>query len=159
MKLPHGEVASLSVSDPLRAALDKVLHLSALVSTDLARFEESSGLTMPRVHLLWVLGQTGPSAQHSLATTLGVTPRNVTGLVDGLVASGHVLRQPHPTDRRARLVTPTDLGRRTIAELQEAHEELARQLFEGVPARRLAAFTTTLDETIARFETLMEGSQ
>lgn len=137
-------------------ALDRVLHLATLVSTDLARFEADSGLTMPRVHLLWLLGLTGPSTQKSLATSLAVTPRNITGLVDGLVASGHVTRQPHPSDRRAKLVTPTDLGERTIRELRDSHEDLARQLFGQVAPGRLAAFVTTLEETIAAFARLME---
>ncbi len=72
----------------LTDALDKVLHLAALVGTDLTRFQRESGLTASRTHLLWVLRAAGPSTQQSLAATLSVSPRNVTGLVDGLVASG-----------------------------------------------------------------------
>ena len=143
------------MAEQLTGALDKVLYLSTLVATDLARFEQDSGLTAPRIHLLWTLGHTGPSPQQALAIALGVTPRNVTGLVDGLVASGHVTRESHPTDRRATLVTPTELGSQTIRDLRDSHEDLARQLFGAVPGRRLAAFVTTLDETIATFERLM----
>jgi DNA-binding MarR family transcriptional regulator len=140
----------------LTDALDKVLHLATLVGTDLTRFQRESGLTVSRIHLLWVLGAVGPSAQQSLAAALGVSARNVTGLVDGLVASGHVTREPHPTDRRATLVTPTVEGAAVIRELIESHEHLARQLFEHVPADRLAIFVTTLDDTIATFSRLME---
>jgi DNA-binding MarR family transcriptional regulator len=137
-------------------ALDKVLHLATLVQTDLARFERESGLTTSRIHLLWVLGAAGPSTQQSLAEALGVTPRNVTGLVDGLVTSGHVSREPHPTDRRATLVTPTSTGEATIRELLDSHVDLAKQLFGHVPARRLRVFVETLDDTIATFTQLME---
>ena len=144
------------MAEELTTALDKVLHLSTLVSADLERFQRDSGLTAPRIHLLWTLGLTGPSTQQSLATALDVTPRNITGLVDGLVGSGHVERRPHPTDRRATLVTATELGLHTIRDLRESHDDLATQLFEAVPARRLAAFVTTLDETIATFERLMK---
>ena len=144
------------MGDELTTALDKVLHLSTLVATDLARFEQDSGLTAARIHLLWTLGHTGPSTQQALATALDVSPRNVTGLVDGLVASGHVTRETHPTDRRATLVTPTELGRRTIRDLRDSHDDLARHLFGAVPAQRLAAFVTTLDETTATFERLMK---
>jgi DNA-binding MarR family transcriptional regulator len=138
------------------AALDKVLHLSTLVTADLVRFEQESGLTTARVHLLWTLGLVGPVTQQTLAELLNVTPRNVTGLVDGLVTSGHVSREPHPTDRRARLVSPTETGRQAISGLQQSHRDLARQLFGAVPAKRLDAFVTTLDETIATFEQLMK---
>ncbi|PKH42300.1 MarR family winged helix-turn-helix transcriptional regulator [Nocardioides alpinus] len=136
--------------------LDRVLHLATLVQADLARFEREQGLTTPRVHLLWVLGETGPTTQQSLAQALGVTPRNVTGLVDGLVASAHVTREPHPGDRRATLVTPTDLGTRTIADLVSSHVALAQRLFGDVPTARLATFAEVLEETTHRFAQLME---
>ncbi|WP_148573185.1 MarR family winged helix-turn-helix transcriptional regulator [Nocardioides caldifontis] len=138
------------------AALDKVLHLATLVNADLARFQEETGLTTARTHLLWVLGSAGPSTQQALAAALDVSPRNVTGLVDGLVASGHVSREPHPTDRRATLVTPTPKGEAAIRELVEGHDKLAQQLFGHLPEERLAVFSDVLDETIATFTRLME---
>ena len=137
-------------------ALDRVLHLATLVQADLARFEREEGLSTSRVHLLWVLGASGPSTQQSLATALDVTPRNVTGLVDGLVGSGHVRREPHPGDRRATLVTLTDLGTRTVDGLATSHADLADRLFGDVPAERLATFGEVLDETTHRFARLME---
>ena len=80
----------LYVAD-VTATLDKVLHLATLVGADMTRFEHESRLTTSRTHLLWVLGDAGPCTQRSLATALGVSARNVTGLVDGLVGSGHCL--------------------------------------------------------------------
>jgi DNA-binding MarR family transcriptional regulator len=140
----------------LTGVLDKVLHLATLVGTDMARLERESGLTTSRTHLLWVLGAAGPSTQQSLAAALGVSARNVTGLVDGLVSSGHVSRKAHPTDRRATLVTPTANGEAAIRGLRDSHEHLARQLFEHMPAERLAVFAATLDETITTLMRLME---
>ncbi len=137
------------------ATLDKVLHLATLVGTDLARFERESGLTTSRTHLLWILGAAGPSTQQSLAAALSVSARNVTGLVDGLVGSGHVSREPHPTDRRATLVTPTAEGEAVIRALIDSHERLAHQLFGQVPDEQLAVFAATLDETITTFARLM----
>ncbi len=147
------------MSSDLTAALDKVLHLSALVSADLARYEKDSGLTVARVHLLWVLGLGGPVPQQSLASALEVSPRNITGLVDSLVATGHVTREAHPGDRRAKVVTPTELGEQTIRELREGHEDLAARLFGQVPDDQLAAFTATMDQTIATFAGLMEQTR
>jgi len=141
------------MTDP-RDVLDRVLHLATLVSADMDRFNRAHGLTGPRVHLLWVVGQAGPCTQQSLAQALGVTPRNVTGLVDGLVASGHVTRQPHPDDRRATLVTPTELGRHTIDGLVAGHEDLAGRLFGAIPADRLTVFSEVLEETVHRFAQL-----
>lgn len=139
------------------AVLDRVLMLAQLVQADLAHFEREQGLTTSRVHLLWVLGTTGPTTQQALADALDVTPRNVTGLVDGLVASGHVTREPHPTDRRATLVTPTDLGAATVDGLARSHQQLAEQLFGDVPSSRLTTFDGVLAATIERFAALMEA--
>ena len=138
------------------AVLDRVLQLALLVQADLGRFEKEQGLTTARVHVLWVLGETGPTTQQALSRALGVTPRNVTGLVDGLVASGHVTREAHPSDRRATLVTPTPLGTRAIADLVASHEDLAQRLFGDVPHDRLATFAEVLDDTTQRFAQLME---
>lgn len=93
-------------------------------------------MSSARVHVLWVLGMAGPSTQQSLARALDVTPRNVTGLVDRLVASGDVTREAHPTDRRATLVTPTELGVRTIDGFAASHTHLVERLFGDVPANR-----------------------
>jgi DNA-binding MarR family transcriptional regulator len=138
------------------AALDRVLHLATLVQADLARFERDEGLSTSRVHLLWTLGAAGPSTQQSLSRALDVTPRNVTGLVDGLVATGHVTREPHPGDRRATLVTLTDLGTGIVDGLASSHADLAERLFGDVPGERLSTFVAVLDETTQRFARLME---
>ena len=140
----------------LTTVLDKVLHLATLVGSDLARFERESGLTTSRTHVLWVLGEAGPCTQQSLAAALGVSARNVTGLVDGLVSSGHVSREQHPTDRRATLVTPTAAGEATIRALIDSHEDLARQLLGHLPAAQLAEFAATLDDLVATFSRLLE---
>lgn len=137
-------------------ALDRMLALNALMTADLERFEREHGLTTARVHLLWQLGAAGPSTQRALADALRVTPRNVTGLVDGLVASGHVTREPHPDDRRATLVTLTAQGSGFVAELQDSHRDLADRLFADLPERRLRDFVAVLDETMGRFAALME---
>lgn len=139
-----------------RDAFDRIMLLSSLITSDMARFERETGLTPARTHLLWVLGAGGPATQQQLAAALDVTPRNVTGLVDGLVASGHVSREPHPSDRRATLVTPTAHGAEAITDLQTSSDDLARQLFGDVEPRRLVTFAGVLDEVIARFARLME---
>jgi DNA-binding MarR family transcriptional regulator len=63
--------------------------------------------------------------QAALAESMHVTPRNVTGLVDGLVETGFVTPEPHPTDRRATLVSLTTKGRSVVAGFQKGHGELA----------------------------------
>ena len=91
---------------------DRLLEIALLIQDDLANFFTGTGLTPSRTHLLWELHRLGPCTQQALATALNVTPRNVTGLVDALEAGGFVDRRLHPNDRRATLVTLTELGAR-----------------------------------------------
>jgi DNA-binding MarR family transcriptional regulator len=86
--------------------------------------------------------------QRALADALGVSPRNVTGLVDGLVETGFVTRRPHPDDRRATLVTLTDRGIAAGSDLRREHAQLAHTLFEGMPAKRLEEFRKGLDHVV-----------
>jgi len=136
-------------------ALDLVLEISTLLADDMRRAFERDGLTPARAHLLWVLQQQGPVSQRVLADALGVTPRTVTGLVDGLEESGLVVRQPHPTDRRSTLVAFTETGSRIAQEMATGKAELAGGLFGEVPARRLAALVKSLADVRDRLAAMV----
>ena len=81
-----------------------------------------------------------------------VSARTVTGLVDGLEATGFVSRQPHPTDRRATLVTFTERGLRTVA-MERGQQEFARLLFAEMAEERLDCFTGVLGEILTQLRT------
>ncbi len=132
--------------------VDLVLELTLLLGQDMADSFARDGLTQARAHLLWVL-QDGPPTQKALADALRVTPRNITGLVDGLVASGHVVRRPHPTDRRATLVDLTDSGATLLRSMIDGYAELQDVLFGGLTERELAGFRRTLEQVVERLRT------
>jgi DNA-binding MarR family transcriptional regulator len=142
----------------LDSALDRTLELAVLVNEDMDRALAADGLTRSRAHVLWELHRRGPVPQRMLATALQVSARNITGMVDALVATGFVTREPHPTDRRSTLVTPTEHGRRTAAALAEGHHQLAVALFGEVPPDRLGTFAEVLDLVLARFRELHTSS-
>ena len=119
-----------------------------LLNEDATRGVAKVGLTLPRVHLTWLLHQQGPQTQRALADAMKVTPRNVTGLVDALTDTGFVARGPHPTDRRATLVSLTDHGAETMAAMDREHDALAQLLFADMPERE--AFAGGLDHLLQR---------
>ena len=137
-------------------ALNQLLELVVLLGDDMTHGLAREGLTVPRAHLVWLLHHNGPSTQRALADGLKVTPRNVTGLVDGLVATGYVTREPHPTDRRATLVSLTEHGASALAEMDRSHRELAKLLFGDMSGRELRSFADGLDHVMSR---LREGLQ
>ena len=145
-------------NDDWEAALDRVLMLTMLLSQDSAASLARMGLTEARAHLLWVLRAQGPSTQRALASALHVTPRAITALVDSLAETGFVTREPCPDDRRATLVTFTELGRTTAQALGDGHRQLARQLFADMTAEEFDAFGTGLSHVLDRLSTLLGES-
>lgn len=127
-----------------------MLELVVVLDDDMTQAIASLGLTPSRTHLLWELGRRGPVPQRVLAEALKVTPRAVTGLVDALVTSGLVTREPHPTDRRATLVTLTPRGAKLVARLERDHERLARALFASMSQRELDTFSGSLTGVVDR---------
>src|SRR5262245_10385932 len=91
-------------------ALERLFDLSVVLGDLMNRRLHALWLTPARAEVLWLLHRGGPLTQRELSQTLRCTPRNVTGLVDALQEAGFVARKPHPTDRRATLVTLTEKG-------------------------------------------------
>ena len=141
------------------ASLDRILELTVLFSRDSADSLGRMGLTESRAHLMWQLQQRGPCTQAVLAADMHVTPRTVTALVDALVDTGFVTREPHPSDRRATLVTFTERGHATARALVDSHRRLAGQLFAGLPDEAFESFDAGLRHVIKEFrQVLAQGA-
>ncbi|MBO1768694.1 MarR family winged helix-turn-helix transcriptional regulator [Agrococcus sp. TF02-05] len=69
--------------------------------------------------------------QRDLAAALGLASPSVTALVDRLVKSGHVRREPHPDDRRATIVVPTS---DTDAEVRATLGAMHRRMIDVIDA-------------------------
>jgi DNA-binding MarR family transcriptional regulator len=142
--------SSEAPSSDARAALGRLFEFTVLMSQAMEKDLADRGLTRARATVIAHLHRHGPVRQRELAEALHVTPRNVTGLLDALEATGFVERSAHPTDRRATLVTLTREGA-AIAEAMAVDERvLAAFLFDGVGADALAGFLAMLDQVVAR---------
>ena len=135
---------------------DRLLQIALLIQEDLARSFAATNLTVARTHLLWELHRLGPSTQNTLAATLKVSPRNITGLVDALETAGYVVRAPHPKDRRAILVTLTDQGSQTMAQMEYQRGQIAAELVADLDAEQLEQLSHGLGTIVARLQGLME---
>ncbi|WP_280396584.1 MarR family winged helix-turn-helix transcriptional regulator [Nocardia carnea] len=145
--------------DTARAATDRVFELAEVLGAMMQRGMTERGLTPARARLLWALHHSGPVTQRTLADLLQVTPRTVTGLLDGLGTDGYIQRAPHPTDRRAQLVTLTDRGRDFTTTLQQGRDSMAQTLFADTPAGDLRNFLTTLETVVATLRREDPGSE
>jgi len=102
------------------------------------------GLSYQRLSLLQALHCGGPAIMRDLGTQLGLSPRNMTAIVDGLEATGLVARRPHPTDRRATLVELSPSGAMEAErDLGPRLDAIAALFAELTPAER-AQFSAIL---------------
>ncbi|WP_432980741.1 MarR family winged helix-turn-helix transcriptional regulator [Dactylosporangium sp. CA-233914] len=79
-----------------------------------------------------------PMTMRELATRLQTDAPYTTLVVDDLEKRGLVRREPHPSDRRAKLVTVTDLGRTEAAR--------AERILSQPPPQMLALDPTDLQQ-------------
>ena len=112
-------------------------------------------LTLPRRRLLMFLHETGPMRSSDLARRIGVTPRAVTALVDGLVDTGYAERRPDASDRRATLVSLTDSGTAICIDMQQSFDSFAAQLFAGVDSGDIDAALATVSTIRTNLERLL----
>ncbi|HEX6255980.1 MAG TPA: MarR family winged helix-turn-helix transcriptional regulator [Euzebyales bacterium] len=108
----------------------------------------------PLTASIWRIGRDGPMTQRQLSDALRCTPRNVTGLVDALENVGLVVRQPHPTDQRATLVTLTDRGNQTARRWHAGYRNLGRHLFGDMNAIHATDLVAALDHILERLRNL-----
>lgn len=76
-------------------------------------------LTVPQLRSLFFIANQRSTNFTKLASALGVTPSNVTGIIDRLVEQGLVSRQENPEDRRMLILRVTDKGESVTTSLRE----------------------------------------
>jgi DNA-binding MarR family transcriptional regulator len=109
--------------------------------------------------VLWVLQTGGPSTQQAIASALGVSARNVSGLVDALESDGFVRRAAHPSDRRAVLVELTARSSEFMIRMQREHQELNSALLAAVEPADLPAFERGIDAVARRLREIVLASE
>lgn len=119
----------------------------------LQRHAEDHGLSEGRLHVLFRL-QLRPEGipLGELAQMLGVSPRNVTGLVDHLERDRLVSRVPDPFDRRSVLARLTEQGRELIDSLRRGVLEHHARLTEGFSSEELAQLRHLCLRLVERLE-------
>ena len=97
------------------------------------------GLSMAQWRLLFRLMREEGVPQARLAELLEIEPISVSRLLDRMEEAGWIVRRACETDRRVRMVYPTDKTRRTYAEIRGIGDELYGEAMAGLSdAERLA---------------------
>ncbi|HEX6472835.1 MAG TPA: MarR family transcriptional regulator [Streptosporangiaceae bacterium] len=150
MNEPHYYAGVDAGAGASERAFERLIELAVVTFEFMERGLVERGLSRARATVLWSLRRRGAMTQRELADAIGVTPRNVTGLVDALEADGFVVRERHPADRRAMLVTLTDKGVTAVVELEQEYRDASGRLFGGLPGDAMDGFLLTVEQLIER---------
>ena len=138
--------------------MDHIEPLSALIIEFYERLSSwehdvvrDSGLTLPQMHTLEILGQHPALRMKDLAAKMGVTTGTLTMTVDRLEKRGMVVRTHNETDRRSVLVTLTGAGRSQFAQHHGLHLELTRELSMALTTPELQSLRTILTKVNQAF--------
>jgi len=122
------------------------------------RFADQFDTTLPRFDVLAALDRHPEGmTMGALSRSLLVSNGNVTVLVQTLLKDGWAMLEPSASDRRASIVSLTELGRSEFFRLATAHHGWIDGWFNGLNAgqrEQLFALLGTLKDSIAAPETL-----
>lgn len=88
-----------------------------------------------------------------LSLALGISTASTTKLLDRLTTSGHLERHPHPSDRRALVITATDHAHNEIRDRLERMHTAMREVAAGVPE----ASRPAVADFLVRMATLLDS--
>lgn len=104
----------------------------------------------PRMGVLFTVHQAGGLRMGDLAARLGVAPRTVTDLVDGLERDGLLVRKADASDRRATRLELTARAARDFQKMRSLQKDFIGKIFSPLDTRELK-------QLIALMEKLRQG--
>ena len=111
--------------------------------------EDWGGLRQSHFRLLGTIPRGGLNVTE-LAARLGMTKQACGEFVTFLAGTGHLTTASDPADRRARLVSRTPLGDRTVAAVNARIRRIERSWARQVGPERYAEFRAVLTELATR---------
>ncbi len=109
-------------------------------------------LTLAQLKSLFFIAAKEKTNFKRLAEALGVTPPNVTGIIDRLVEQGLVTRTENPEDRRIMLLQITDKGRELINNLRENRARPMTKILDNMSPEELVQQNQSLHVMIRAAE-------
>jgi MarR family transcriptional regulator, organic hydroperoxide resistance regulator len=94
-------------------------------------------LTLAQLKSLLFIAARDKTNFKKLAEALGVTPPNVTGIIDRLVEQGLVTRTENPEDRRIMLLQATEKGQELLNNLRERRTNQMSQVLNLLTTEEL----------------------
>ncbi len=135
--------AVMRVLRSVRALSDAMDRMHSGMKGDM----DMNATDLAALRMLIMREQLGRSVSpREIADHLRISTASTTKLLDRLVDSGHVMRRPHPTDRRGRIVVLTDESRKAFFRTFGTHLRAMRLVATDYADGDLAVISQFLDE-------------
>lgn len=96
-----------------------------------------SDMTVAQFRALLFLDAEGPSRMSAIASSFGIALSSATGLVEGLVKKGLVIRRDDPEDRRVVICELSPLGRDNLDRLFGLGRSKMQGILDGLTVEQL----------------------
>ena len=117
------------------------------------------GVNGPRTMLLVIVTKHGRLTMSQAARILDVTPRAITGLVDGLEAEGFLRREHDEVDKRVVHILPTDLAVEKANKLLPQHESRFAELYDIFSTDELRTYIDLISKLANRIKTDLHAGE
>jgi len=116
----EAEIKSSKPMQPRQRAVLNIMFTASWLDCLISRSLRPYGLTGPQYNILRILNGSYPKGLSVLDIKSRMLDRssNVSRLVEKLRISGHVDRLPHGSDRRMVVVSISELGKKTLNEIE-----------------------------------------
>jgi DNA-binding MarR family transcriptional regulator len=116
-------------------------------------------LTVTQLKSLFFISNQGVSNPRKLALALGVTPSDVTGIVERLVEQGLLIRQDNPDDRRVSVLRVTEKGEAILFDLRERRTSSMREILAGMDTEELSCLIKGLSALVKAAQLYEEANK
>ena len=136
-------------TQPMRVEFDtlpghQIRRLHQIAVAIFLQETEAHGLTPVQYAAMQAVANTPGADQRTLASTVGFDTSTIGGVIDRLEARGLIVRSASPDDRRVRLLTLTDSGRKLLAAAVPSMLQAQERMLAPLPKKDKAEFMRML---------------
>ncbi|BBO84164.1 MarR family winged helix-turn-helix transcriptional regulator [Desulfosarcina ovata] len=132
----------------MNALSDLIIEFYEKLSSWEQSVVEGSGITLPQMHTIEILGVNSMIKMKDLASKMGVTTGTLTVMIDNLEKKGLVQRIQNPADRRSYVIQLTEKGTEHYQRHSDFHLKLTRECTANFSEAEIRTFDTLLREFI-----------
>jgi len=138
---------------------DKLFELYHRVHRLINESMTEEGVSLARSKFLFFLSRLGPCRSTDIACALNFAPRTVTEAIDGLERDKLVVRKPDPEDRRAKIVSITDVGRIVLEAAEHPRKQLIEEIFSALNDEQLDQMHDIVSRLVAKADEIRKRKE